>query len=78
MAGFRVSVGHCKPEECGFRCQEACPTGVFLAVPVKKLDDPGEKPDYRIAPRFSYFCNGCKDCVTACPENVIVIRERPR
>ncbi len=78
MAVFSVSVGRCKAEECGFRCQEACPTGVFLAVPAKKLADPSRKPDYRIVPRFSYFCSGCRDCVTACPENAIILRERPR
>ncbi len=71
-------MGECQPEECGFRCQEACPTGVFLTVPVKKLDDPSVKPDYRIAPRFTYYCNGCKDCVEVCPEKVILVRERPR
>ncbi len=78
MLRWRVSVGNCDAEKCGFRCQEACPTGVFLSVPVKKLDDPGVEPIYRIAPRFSYFCNGCKECITVCPENAIVVRERPR
>jgi NAD-dependent dihydropyrimidine dehydrogenase PreA subunit len=73
MAGYKVKVGDCDPKGCGYRCQEICPTGVFLAMPRKKLKDHSIEPDYRIVPRFAYFCNGCMDCVTACPEAAIKV-----
>lgn len=76
MAGFKVKVGACDAKGCGFRCQELCPTGVFLAAPRKKLKDLSIEPDYRIVPRFAYFCNGCMDCVTGCPEAAIKVRGR--
>jgi ferredoxin len=47
---------------------------VFLAAPKKKLKDHGIEPDYRIVPRFAYFCNGCMECVTGCPRAAIKVR----
>jgi len=73
MAGYKVKVGACNAKGCGFRCQELCPTGVFLATPRKKLKDLSIEPDYRIVARFAYSCNGCMDCVTGCPEAAIKV-----
>lgn len=73
MAGYKVKVGACDAKGCGYRCQELCPTGVFLAAPKKKLKDHSIEPDYRIVPRFAYFCNGCMDCVTGCPGAAIKV-----
>lgn len=74
MPGYKVTVGACDPAACGHRCQELCPRGVFLAAPRKKLADFGVKPEYRITPRFAWFCNGCMDCVAGCPRGVIEVR----
>ena len=74
MAGYKISVKACDPKGCGFRCQEICPMGVFLAAPRKKLDDHSIEPDYRIAPRWPFFCNGCMDCVACCPEKAIAVK----
>jgi len=74
MARYKVSVKACDAESCGYRCQTLCPTGVFLAAPKKKLDDHGSRPDYRISPRFAYFCNGCMECVTCCPEKAVTVK----
>jgi ferredoxin len=73
MAEYRIKVGTCDAKGCGYRCQELCPTGVFLAVPKKKLKDRGIEPDYRIVARFAHFCNGCMECVTGCPEAAIQV-----
>lgn len=74
MTDFKVSAKACDTRACGFKCQAVCPTGVFLAAPRKKLADYGIEPEYLISPRFTYFCNGCMECVTICPEHAITIK----
>ncbi len=74
VAGYRIDVGACDPESCGYLCQEVCPTGVFLAAPKKKLADHSVQPEYKVVPRFAYFCNGCMDCVEQCPEHAIKVK----
>lgn len=72
MAGYRVKVSDCDAEACGRRCQETCPHGVFLAVPREKdRDRHGANPRYRIVPRFASFCDGCGECLAACPQSAI-------
>jgi hypothetical protein len=60
MADYRIKVQDCDAEACGYRCQEICQQGVFLAVPRDK-DHAKHRADprYRIVPRFAYFCDGC-------------------
>ncbi len=62
----------CDGEDCGFRCQEICPRGVFLAVPRHRdRSRHAARPRYRIVPRFQELCDGCGECVKACPRGGI-------
>jgi NAD-dependent dihydropyrimidine dehydrogenase PreA subunit len=77
MAEYRIRVARCDAEACGHRCQEACPQGVFLAVPREKnRDRHAADPHYRIVPRFAHFCDGCGECLPACTQNAISIVSR--
>lgn len=74
---FRVKVADCDAEMCGNRCQEACPQGVFLAVPREKdRHKHGANPRYRIVPRFASFCDGCGECLNVCGQGAISISAR--
>ncbi|MDD3717885.1 MAG: 4Fe-4S dicluster domain-containing protein [Actinomycetota bacterium] len=74
MAGFKIRVTDCDAEACGNRCQEACPQGVFLAVPRDKdRARHGADPRYRIVPRFASFCDGCGECLSVCGQDAIRI-----
>jgi len=60
-----VSFNKCRPEECN--------EGNCLAVPVCphkliKQEAPGEVPMF-----YTSGCNGCGDCVRACPRKAIKI-----
>jgi NAD-dependent dihydropyrimidine dehydrogenase PreA subunit len=77
MADYKVKVKDCDAEQCGYRCQEACPQGVFLAVPRdRKMERHAANPRYRIVPRFVYFCDGCGECLPACPRDAIRVFSR--
>jgi NAD-dependent dihydropyrimidine dehydrogenase PreA subunit len=77
MNEYKVRVADCDAEACGRRCQEACPQGVFLAVPREKNHARhGADPHYRIAARFAYFCDGCGECLSACGQDAIRITSR--
>ncbi len=69
---YKVRVGECDAEACGNLCQEACPQGVFLAVPREKNQSRhAADPRYRIVPRFTHFCDGCGECLPVCRQNAI-------
>lgn len=77
MADYRIKVRDCDAEACGYRCQEVCPQGVFLAVPrERKMSRHASNPRYRIVPRFAYFCDGCGECIPACPQDAIRVSSR--
>jgi NAD-dependent dihydropyrimidine dehydrogenase PreA subunit len=77
MANFAVKVGKCDADACGFRCLEVCPRGVFLAVPGEKhRERQSVYPRHRVVPRFSYFCDGCGDCLPVCPHQLIVVKQK--
>ena len=77
MKEYKVRVAGCDAEACGRRCQEICPQGVFLAVPREKNHAKhGAHPRYRIVPRFTYFCEGCGKCSSACGQQAIRITSR--
>ena len=77
MAAYRIKVADCDAEACGYRCQEVCPQGVFLAVPRKKnRARHSADPRYRIVPRFAYFCDGCGECLSACGRKAIRVTSR--
>jgi len=74
MREYKISVADCDAGSCGHRCQEACPQGVFLAVPREKDHARhGADPRYRIVPRFVYFCDGCGECLPVCGQSAIHI-----
>ncbi len=75
MAEYKIKVKKsCDAESCGFRCQEACPRGVFLAVPAERHKEKQSiYPRHRITPRFSYFCDGCGICIPICPSQRIKV-----
>lgn len=77
MDKYRIKVGDCDAEDCGYRCQEVCPQGVFLAVPREKNHEKhSANPRYSIVPRFAYFCDGCGECVPACSQKAIRVTSR--
>ena len=78
MADYRIKVKDCAAEQCGYRCQEVCPQGVFLAVPRdRKMEKHAADPRYRIVPRFAYFCDGCGECIPVCqPEAIRIISRK--
>lgn len=77
MASYRVSVADCDAEACGYRCQEACPQGVFLAVPRERnRARHASDPRYRIVPRFEYFCDGCGECLPVCASKAVTVTPR--
>lgn len=77
MADFKIRVADCDAEACGNLCQEACPQGVFLAVPREKdRARHAADPRYRIVPRFVHFCDGCGECLPVCTRNAIRIVSR--
>ncbi|RJP26836.1 MAG: hypothetical protein C4536_15035 [Actinobacteria bacterium] len=77
MAAYGIKVGACNAGACGFRCQEVCPQGVFLAVPKERnRARHAADPHYRIVPRFAYFCDGCGECLPVCAQNAIRITSR--
>ena|GEM_PF-1412388 len=77
MAEYQVRVATCDAEACGNRCQEACPQGVFLAVPREKnRSRHAADPRYRIVPRFAHFCDGCGECLPVCRQNAIRVISR--
>ena len=74
---YKIKVSDCDSGLCGFRCQERCPQGVFLADPrERKQERHAADPRYRIVPRFAYFCDGCGECIAACPEKGIRVLRR--
>ena len=74
---YKIKVRDCDSRLCGFRCQERCPRGVFLAVPrERKQERHAVDPRYRIVPRFAYFCDGCGECIPACPQKGIRVLRR--
>jgi formate hydrogenlyase subunit 6/NADH:ubiquinone oxidoreductase subunit I len=73
---FRIVVQRCDASACGYRCLQACPLGVFLAVPLGSRNRglPKKPHRYVIAPRFSRYCNACGLCIEVCPERAISLR----
>ncbi|NPV60139.1 MAG: hypothetical protein HPY75_10790 [Actinobacteria bacterium] len=74
MAAYRVKIRDCDAVACGYRCQEACPHGVFLAVPrTRNRARHAAEPRYRVVPRFAAFCDGCGECVRVCAADAITV-----